>query len=191
MRKITLDEFINHWVQGSSPRVIVSRFEMNVTDFTTVAGEYSKSFFIRSFNSGGFYGTGAKWAPRDSRWGRKFIHPLMIDTGKLSSSFEGSGKESHIGSRKNSRAKTFKRGANYSISTKEITKAEKGKRGKSNNKYQNYAAIHNTDSRFHNYTVNQYSTRKPVQRQFMGLNPRLDADVTKFYDILFRGFPNA
>jgi len=191
MRKITLDEFCNHWVLGSSHMVIVSMFEKNVTDFTTMAGEYSKSFFIRSFNSGGFYGTGAKWAPRESRWGKKFIHPTLIDTGKLHSKISGTGKETHIGSRKNNRSKLFKRGARYDISTNEFTSAQKGKRGKSNNKYQNYAAIHNTDPKFHSYTVNQYSQRKPVQRQFIGLNKRLDFDITRFYDLIFRGFPNA
>jgi len=191
MAKITLDQFCNQWVIGSGPRVIVSKFQMNVMDFATVAGEYSKSFFIRSFNSGGFYGTGTRWSQRESKWGKKFIHPLMIDTGKLSSKIIGSADETSIGSLKNSRSRLFKRGARYTIQTKEYTSAEKGKRGKSNNKYQNYAAIHNTDPSLHNYTVNQYSTRKPVQRQFIGLNKRLDYDVTRFYHILFRGFPNA
>ena len=37
-----------------------------------------------------------------------------------------------------------------------------------------YAAIHNTDPKFGLYTVNQYSTRRPVHRQFIGFSPKTD-----------------
>lgn len=170
-----------------------SRFEKNVFDFTTKAGEYTKSRFRSSFETGGFYGSGSSWAPRESRWGRKFTHPVMIDTGTLKDSIKGeqvafdksflTGR-SHFGGRIN------KRRSIYDIWTTEISTPVKGKRGKSRGK--GYAAIHNTDPKDSSFTVNQYSSRKPVQRQFIGINPKIQDFINSHYvPMIFEGFPNA
>lgn len=88
MPKITLDEFCAHWVSGKWTTAMGSRLENNAFDFATVAGEYAKQQFQASFSSGGFCG-GEKWAPRTSRWGRKFTHPVMNDTGALAAGIKG------------------------------------------------------------------------------------------------------
>ena len=36
-----------------------------------------------------FYGSGTKWAPRTSKWGKKFTHPVLIDSGELKSKIKG------------------------------------------------------------------------------------------------------
>lgn len=66
--KITIDEFCNQWLKGD--RHLISQFQQNVFDFTTVTGNYSKHFFRTSFLTGGFYGSGQAWKPRESRWGK-------------------------------------------------------------------------------------------------------------------------
>ena len=86
MPKITLDEFCSHWVSRTSTRVMASRLEFNVFDFATAAGDYTRQQFVSSFASGGF--NGSKWAPRTSKWGKRFTHPLMNDTGTLARSIQ-------------------------------------------------------------------------------------------------------
>ena len=67
----------------------------------------------------------------------------------------------------------------------------KGKRGRSKERYGHYAAIHNTDPKFGLYTVNQYSTRRPVHRQFIGFSPKTDDYIAvHFIDMIFKGFPH-
>ncbi|MDR2915758.1 MAG: hypothetical protein LBV74_13140 [Tannerella sp.] len=189
MIKITLDEFCNHWVKSKLERSIVSRFEKNVFDFATLAGGYSKRFFTTSFLTGGFYGTGAKWQPRESKWGKKFTHPVMNDTGTLKNAIKGEAASTNRNGWRENRTKIFSKGAGYSIWTTEVSVPRKGKRGRSG-RYGRYAAIHNSDPKLTGFTVNQYSSRKPVQRQFIGFSKRLDNDISKFYHILFRGFPH-
>ena len=87
MSKITLDEFCAQWVPGKWTTAMASRLENNAFDFATVAGEYAKEQFQASFAVGGF--NGKRWAPRTSRWGRKFTHPVMNDTGALARGIEG------------------------------------------------------------------------------------------------------
>lgn len=189
--KITLDQFVAQWVKNGSPRGIVSRFESNVFEFTTIAGHYSKRYFATSFMTGGFYGTGKKWEARQSKWGKKFTHPILIDTGTLKGSIKAEGKETKITGWTDNRKRIFRRGARYDIWTTEVSNPIKGKRGKSASKYKNYAAIHNTDPRYSDFTVNQHSSKKPTHRQFIGLNTSLDRDIERFIPIIFRGFPNA
>jgi hypothetical protein len=189
--KITLDQFVAQWVRNGSSRGIVSRFESNIFEFATIAGHYSKRYFATSFMVGGFYGTGKKWEARQSKWGKKFTHPILIDTGTLKGSIKAEGKRISIDGWSDNRKKIFRKGAKYEIWTTEVSKPIKGKRGKSASRYGHYAAIHNTDPRDSGFTVNQYSTKKPAHRQFIGLNPALDKDIERFIPIIFRGFPNA
>lgn len=190
MSKITLQAFCNHWVKGQTERTIVSRFEKNVFDFTTVIGNRTKMFFQASFSTGGFFGTGAKWQPRHSSWGKKFSHPVMRDTLKLAKGIVGeqdAADRTNYQSRRGTASKIFKRGSKYHIRTVAVSTPEKNKRGGG---FRSYAAIHNTDPRISNYTVNQFSKKKPVQRQFIGFSRRLEIETFRQTDILFRGFPN-
>lgn len=183
--KLTLDQFVAQWAPGGNSKRIVSRFEVNIFDFTTIAGNYSKRFFQTSFMVGGFYGSGKSWEPRQSRWGKRKTHPILIETGTLKNSIKFESKQiSHTGWT-DSRKRIFSRGSRYDIWTTEKSK-RKGK-----NRYGHYAAIHNTDPRYSNFKVNGHSNKKPVQRQFIGISPVLDKDIERFLHIIFRGFPNA
>ena len=190
MPKITLDEFCSHWVQGKWTRVMASRLEHNVFDFVTAAGEYTKGRFQSSFSSGGFCGE-SKWAPRTSRWGKRFTHPVMNDTGTLAKSIEGKASRVDIEGRRTNRTRIFRKGAYYTIWTTEKSVPAKGKRGKSRERYGHYAAVHNTDPKFGLYTVNQYSSRRPVHRQFIGFSPGVEEYIAShFMDMIFKGFPH-
>lgn len=188
MSKITLDEFCAHWVPGKWTTAMASRLENNAFDFATVAGEYAKVQFQASFAAAGF--NGKRWAPRTSRWGRKFSHPVMNDTGALARGIEGEAKRVDIVGRRADRTRIFRKGAYYWIHTTEKSTPERGKRGRKKGRYQNYAAVHNTDPKFGLYTVNQYSSRRPEHRPFIGFSPKIDGHIAShFTDMIFKGFP--
>ncbi|WP_199330322.1 hypothetical protein [Dysgonomonas sp. GY617] len=193
MTKISLDTFCNQWAQGGNPRIIVSQLDKNIFDFVTIAGQYSKRFFVASFTrrTSGFYGSGSSWALRTSRWGKKFTHALMNDTGKLRNFIKGDAKKTNRTGWKNDGKRIFTRGAIYKITTNEESTPESKKRGKhqKGGVYARYGGVHNADPNKTNYTVNQYSKRRPVRRQFIGISDKLNNDVSKFIHILFRGFP--
>jgi hypothetical protein len=186
--KITLDEFCSHWVRGAQFMPMASRFDYNVCNFTTAVGDHTKQFFQNSFDASGFYGSGAKWKPRESKWGKKYTHPVLIDTGMLKKSIRSESKEVSIKGRRTNGTRIQRQGAKYFIWTEEISTPTKGKRGKKKG-LGRYAAVHNSDPRLTNFTVNQYSSRKPVQRQFIGFSQRLDAELTQYTPMLFKGFP--
>lgn len=74
--------------------------------------------------------------------------------------------------------------------TTEKSEPVKGKRGRKTGRYKNYAAVHNTDPKFGLYTVNQYSSRRPVHRPFIGFSPKIDEHIAShFIDMIFKGFP--
>ena len=172
MPKITLDEFCSHWVSRTSTRVMASRLEFNVFDFATAAGDYTR-------------------APRTSKWGKRFTHPLMNDTGTLARSIQSEAGRTDIVGRRSDRTRIFRKGARYCMWTTEKSFPVKGKRGRSKERYGHYAAIHNTDPKFGLYTVNQYSTRRPVHRQFIGFSPKTDDYIAvHFIDMIFKGFPH-
>ena len=187
MPKISLDEFCNQWARAKTQRAWSSRLAYNAEEFSTKAGTYTLSRFRTSFAEGGFYG-GSKWSPRTSKWGKKHSHPVMIDQGALRSAIKGEkgqgGTYSTFGKR------DYKRNYRYSIWTNEVSVPVKGKRGKKSGRYKNYAAVHNTDPKFGLYTVNQYSSRSPVQRQFIGHSDKLLNTINSlFVPEIFKGFP--
>ncbi len=187
MTKLTLDEFCSQWFRPKTVRPWHSLLAFNADEFTTKAGTYALSRFRTSFIEGGFYG-GSKWSPRTSKWGKKFTHPVMIDQGELRNSIQGEkgkgGAYSSFGKR------DYKRRSKYDIWTNEKSRPIKGKRGRRGTRYQNYAAVHNTDPKFGLYTVNQYSSRRPVQRQFIGHSEKLLNTInTQFVPEIFKGFP--
>lgn len=87
--RITLEQFCEQWAPKGNGRYLPNKMEFNTHDFVTMAGEYSKSRFRTSFAEGGLYGSGKLWPERKSRWGRRFTHPVMNDTGNLSRSISG------------------------------------------------------------------------------------------------------
>ncbi len=187
-KKLTLDDFCNQWARGKLVRPWHSLLAKNAEDFATLAGEYALESFRSSFTEGGFCGSGQKWAPRESKWGKKFTHPVMIDQGQLKSKISGAmaigGTYSTFGKR------DYRRRFRYNIWTNEQSVAIKGKRGKKRGRNQSYAAVHNTDPKFGLYTVNQYSSRRPVHRQFIGHSQKLLDTIEKiFVPIIFREFP--
>lgn len=188
MPELTLEQFCNQWSRGKQVRPWHSLLAKNAEDFATLAGEYALSRFRTSFAEGGFYGSGTKWAPRESRWGKKFTHPIMIDQGELKSKIKGepgkTGSYSAFGKR------DYRRRYRYDIWTDESSTPIKGKRGKKRGRNQTYAAVHNTDPKFGLYTVNQYSSRRPVQRQFIGHSEKLLNTINQlFAPLIFKDFP--
>ena len=198
--KITLEQMIE-----KCSKLTHSNFTGDVFEFTTLAGRYSKNFFQESFDKQSFNGN--KWKPRESRWGKKFTHPILYDTGTLEGSIANEPQSSR-GFNRDIKSETssglsekskrrvdgkfvHKRySAGYLIKTHEVSRAIRGKRGFSH-KSKGYAAVHNTDPRVSPYTVNQYSTRKPVQRQFIGFSRELDDYVNNYLikNVLLRSFP--
>lgn len=86
---ITPDQFYKQWLRLGPAQATVSHFERQVLDFTATAGRFSQDRFQRSFDQGGFYGTGERWAERTSKWGRRFQHSVMTHTGLLQSTIDG------------------------------------------------------------------------------------------------------
>lgn len=189
MPEITLDEFCDQWVRGKWTTVMASKLAGNVFDFATAAGEYSRNEFRSSFSTGGFCG-GTPWAPRTSRWGKRYTYPVLMDSGELSRSIKGEADKINIEGRSDDGTRISRHGAKYSIWTTEKSVSDPPKRGKNTERYGHYAAVHNTDPKFGLFTVNQYSSRRPVHRQFIGFNQSIDDYInTHFIDMIFEGFP--
>lgn len=188
MQKLTLDQFCAQWSRSSRVRPWHSLLAFNSEEFATKAGEYALSRFRTSFSSGGFYGSGQRWRARESKWGKKFTHPVMMDQNILRGAINGAkgkgGSYSTFGKR------DYRRKTQYAIWTSEQSIPVAGKRGKKRGRYQSYAAVHNTDPKFGLYTVNQYSSRRPVQRQFIGHSEKLLDTINRlFTPDIFKGFP--
>lgn len=188
MTKISLDEFCAQWSRGKIQKPLHSILAFNAEEFVTKAGGLALGSFRESFIRGGFFGSGTKWQPRTSKWGKKFKHPVMIDTQTLKRAIKGEkssrGQFSRFGKR------DYKRRYRYDVWTTEESVPIKGKRGSRRSRSQNYAAVHNTDPKFGLYTVNQYSSRRPVHRQFIGHSDKiLDKINEELVPQIFKGFP--
>ena len=164
--RITLEQFCEQWAPKGNGRYLPNKMEFNTHDFVTMAGEYSKSRFRTSFAEGGLYGSGKLWPERKSRWGRRFTHPVMNDTGNLSRSIFGEAERmdrTNLTQRAYGERKRFSAvglvmpsGPRQAIITSMGSAALP----------KVYAAVHNTDPALGLYTVNQYSRRRPEHRQF-------------------------
>lgn len=194
--EISLDEFIRQWTLGK-PKV--NQLQFNIGEFVTYAGIVSQEFFKKSFSYGGFYGSGQKWEPRKSRWGKRFNHKIMLDSNKLKNGIKSGNKLENARPVLNKRGRTgFKHAKAWIyISTTETYSPEGKKRGKKRgNSNANYAAIHNMPQSITPFYVNQHykdtskPRPKPVQRQFIGRSLLLDAEVSKLYDLIFTDFPH-
>lgn len=156
-----------------------SKLALNINDFVVSALQYSRKCFQSSFNTQSFYKTGQPWPSRESKWGKKRDHPILFLTGALFNSFaEDPGIFRY--DKKKCRVQ-------YTIRTTEENQGQK-----KNRRYKGigYAAVHNTDPKYQIYTVNGNCNRKPLQRQFMGLNPYIDEHINQhFLPDIFKGFP--
>lgn len=115
-------------VRGKDVRPFHSLLAKNAEDFVTFTGEYALSRFRTSFAEGGFYGSGTKWAPRTSKWGKKFTHPVLIDSGELKSKIKG--QKSELGAYSAFGKRDYRRRYHYDIWTEEESQTMDGHRGK-------------------------------------------------------------
>ena len=187
---ITPEQFYKQWLRLGPAQATVSHFERQVHEFTFTAGSYSKDRFRQSFNQGGFYGSGARWAERTLRWGRRFSHPVMNHTGLLRGSIDGDKYTENV-TRKPApgRKAAFKRFTAYVITAAPESVAMRGVRGvRRDGAPTTYAAVHNAPPSF-GFWTNQYRKSRPAQRQFMGLNKKLDAEIARHYPMIFNGLP--
>ena len=187
---ITPDQFYKQWLRLGPAQATVSHFEHQVLDFTATAGRFSQDRFQRSFDQGGFYGTGERWAERTSKWGRRFQHSVMKHTGLLQSTIDGNrDTDNTTHTPAPGRKAKFSRHSVYSIDANPVSEAWPGRRGvRKDGSPTTYAAVHNAPSSFGFYT-NQYRKSRPVRRQFMGPNHKLDAEVARYYNTIFNGLP--
>lgn len=186
---ITPDQFYKQWLRLGPAQATVSHFERQVLDFTATAGRFSADRFRRSFDEGGFYGTGQRWAERTSRWGRRCTHPVMKHTGLLQSTIDGDrSTDNKTQKPAPGRRAAFRRLSIYTIvANPESVKMEKY-RGVRKSGPTTYAAVHNAPASF-GFWTNQYHKSRPVRRQFMGPNRKLDAEITRYYNTIFNGLP--
>lgn len=187
---ITPEQWLNQWgvvgkSGGASTSTIISRFAGDVCEFTTLSIGLSQRMFKRNFDRGGFFGTA--WAPRDSKWGRKFHHPILVDSGNLQYNI----KSKKIDRASNDHPYIFL----GEIETGEVSVPARGKRGKRNGIYKNYAALHNCPEKV-NAFVNKAEEmkgnagRRPEKRQFIGQHSSLDSLIERLYiPLIFKHLP--
>ena len=186
--KITLDQFCEQWCPKGNIKLKMNQFQYNIEEFTTRVGDYTRRTFQASFFNQGFY-KGKQWQCKKSKWSEKFPHPILLDTSTLLRSIKGDGKGINRVGFRHDGSKIYRKGAKYIIQTSEISSPDKGKRGK-NSHAKGYAAIHNTDPSLHEFTVNQYSKKKPTQRPFIGFSTQTDEYIeNNFISLIFKGFP--
>ena len=184
--KITLDQFCNQWAPNGNTRILLTKLEFQIFDFTTRAGEISREHFLSSFSQKGFAGSGTKWPSRKSKWVRRHRYRMMVDEGTLRASIKGNKGKMH-GNVHGKKAKGIR--ATYDIRTGERTRVVTGKRRLNSRSNGSYAAIHNTDPARHNFTRNQHTSLKPEQRQFIGHSRALDAKIAALIPDIFAGIP--
>jgi hypothetical protein len=186
---ITPEQFFRQWIKFGTAQATVSYFERQIHEFTVMVGAHTKDRFEQSFGQGGFYGSGARWPERTSRWGRRFSHPVLNHTGLLHSSIDGQKYSENVTHKPApGRKAAYKRFMTYAIVAAPESVAIEGVRGVSRNGRGTYAAVHNAPPSLGHWT-NQYKKSRPVQRQFMGTNKKIDAEITRYYPYIFNGLP--
>lgn len=158
IQKRTIQQYIGSII--SDPNALLARLDNGAFNFMVAATEYARDAFKESFSNGGFYKQ-SKWTlpTTPNKTGR-----TMVETGDL---MDLKLKTQTLRKKKYGRVYTDeKRGA----------RTKKKKIG--------YAAVHNDP--LSSYTVNQYSSRAPIQRQFMGHNAALYREISNRYeDLIF------
>lgn len=161
---LTPEQFVASW-----SGVSLSKIDSNAHRFVVAASKYMQMRFKGSFHQG-FYGK--PWPVRRSKWGMRRKHRVLSETGALRNSIQ----VMDYGDRRGMRG--FSKGA-YLAESKIFTTASSSRKKRGDNS--GYAAIHNSDPSQTNYTVNQHSSRKPVQRQFIGFSPEADQHIANNY----------
>lgn len=163
-REVTLREWNRRW---GNIAYISFRLDFNAFNFVVMASKFASRFFKSSFRSQRFYKSG------QSRWEKRkdnLPHKILLETGELMNSIEYSGVRP-----------TFLQ-PSATVSTNERYGNRKGK------KMAGYAAVHNEPASKTGFSVNQYSRKKPIQRQFMGHNKELYKQIAQKYNkVLKRG----
>ena len=185
---ITLDQFCKQWLRLGPAAATVSHFEFQVSEFVYLAGRFSKDRFEESFRQGAFYGSGRPWPARASRWGRRRTHPVLRHTGLLAGSIDGDSRNYKL-DRKPApgRKAAFRRKEVYTVTAAPESVALRGHRGVRHAGPTTYAVVHNAPTG--TYWSNQYRRSRAVQRQFMGPNPKLTAEIARHYAYIFNGLP--
>lgn len=142
--------------------VTPSKIDINAHRFVVAAAKHMQLRFKASFSQG-FYGS--PWAPRKSRWGIRRKHRVLNETGDL--------KNSIMVDENPLQGKSFTASANVHTTASSSRKRNGDKSG--------YAAVHNSDPNQTNYTVNGFSKKRPVQRQFMGFSAQGDSYIAANY----------
>ena len=185
---ITPDQFCKQWLRLGPAAATVSHFDRQVFDFTYQAGRFAKDRFKQSFGQGAFYGSGRPWPARTSRWGQRRTHPVLRHTELLKSSIDGL-SYSYNKSVKPApgRKAAFRRRIVHTVTAAPESVTMRGHRGVRHAGPTTYAAVHNAPTG--TYWSNQYRKSRAVQRQFMGPNPRLTAEIARHYAYIFNGLP--
>lgn len=156
MRTLTMEQFFES--KWSNFPLMSSMLDFNIFMFVYRATNHAKVSFKKSFDDGGFYGTGKKWTSRK----KNYPHPILYETGDLKDLMS----VSPVKKESNGRYKA-------SIRTNETYGRRYGK------KRAGYAAVHNDPTS--GMTVNQYSSAPPVKRQFIGHNSKLYEEINRLY----------
>lgn len=190
--KISFEEFADQWVMDRSGKMMKKSvgkvLSDNASQFATLAGEYAKECFVKSFDNKRFYG-GQQWPERKSQWGLRKQHELMIETGKLRDGIKGEFSKYEYGKINERVSRDLRRRYHYDIYTTETCVPSKGNHGKimdPKRKGYSYAAVHNDDG----YMKNGHSNEPAERRQFIGHSDQLYQEIAqKFIPELFKGFP--
>ena len=120
--------------------------------------------------------------------GRRLTHPVLRHAGTLEQSIDGSlYSDNRTVKPAPGRKAAFRRSQTYTITAAPESSPWQGVRGVRRSGPTTYAAVHNAPGG--TYWSNQYRKSRAVRRQFMGTNPKLDAEIARHYPYIFNGLP--
>lgn len=146
-------------------KTLSNRFDVALLNTKQDVGRIAVDFFKKSFETGGFYMSGSKWAKRkhEYSWG------ILDNTGAL----------------KDSIVYELHEGRGLTIKTDESRFAPQ--RGTRNSN--SYATFHNDPTG--TWKLNQYTDESQVQRQFIGRSPHLEKQILDRLSLIFQHLFNA
>lgn len=148
-----------HW---RNTNLINAKLAINAFNFLVLGTEFAENFFKQSFDKERFLKSGQrKWQKRSDNG--KLTHPILNETGELKNSIRKT-RPSNNG--------TF---LGASVRTNEKFGNRSGKKNPS------YASVHNERWQDTGLWSNQHRKTRPIQRQFMGHNEYLYAQIAKRY----------
>lgn len=158
-QNITPKEMMNHF------SVLTSQFDVALLNAKQDIGRLAVDFFKKSFESGGFYMSGDKWAKRkhEYNWG------VLDKTGAL----------------KDSIVYELQEGGGLTVKTDESRFAPQRGTRESNS----YAVFHNDPTG--TWKLNQHTDEPQVQRQFIGRSPYLEKQILDRLSLIFQNLFHA